>query len=128
MRISDWSSDVCSSDLQVDPKAPIDEARVRAMLAPLQPGQPLHRERSERAMLLLSDLPGLRVQSAIEPGLAPGTPDLTVQIGPGDRVRASVELDHYGTREVLPHRLRRTLRWTTPPGPRHHPSLRHEVP
>src|SRR3546814_5579336 len=34
--------------VQVDPKAPIDEARVRAMLAPLQPGQPLHRERYER--------------------------------------------------------------------------------
>src|SRR3546814_1066741 len=130
MRISDWSSDVCSSDLrvtdlylrrgyylaqavlpvqevvdgvveisvvegrlgqvtvQVDPKAPIDEARVRAMLAPLQPGQPLHRERYERAMLLLSDLPGLRVQSAIEPGLEPGTTDLTVQIAPGDRSEA----------------------------------------
>src|SRR3546814_798320 len=129
MRISDWSSDVCSSDLvdgvveisvvegrlgqvtvQVDPKAPIDEARVRAMLAPLQPGQPLHRERYERAMLLLSDLPGLRVQSAIEPGLEPGTTDLTVQVAPGDRVRASVELDNYGTREVGRERLGGTLR------------------
>src|SRR3546814_8988667 len=103
--------------VQVDPKAPIDEARVRAMLAPLQPGQPLHRERYERAMLLPSDLPGLRVQSAIEPGLEPGTTDLTVQIAPGDRVRASVELDNYGTREVGRERLGGTLRWASPTGP-----------
>src|SRR3546814_1486717 len=88
------------------------------MLAPLQPGQPLHRERYERAMLLLSDLPGLRVQSAIEPGLEPGTTDLTVQVAPGDRVRASVELDNYGTREVGRERLGGTLRWASPTGHR----------
>lgn len=98
----------------VDPKAPIDEARVRAMLAPLQPGQPLHRARYERAMLLLSDLPGVRVQSAIEPGLKPGTTDLTVQVAPGDRVQASLELDNYGTREVGRVRLGGTLRWASP--------------
>src|SRR3546814_3789117 len=40
--------------VQVDPKAPIDEARVRAMLAPLQPCQPLHRAHYERALLLQS--------------------------------------------------------------------------
>src|SRR3546814_6971666 len=67
-------------------------------------------------MLLLSDLPGLRVQSAIEPGLEPGTTDLTVQIAPGDRVRASVELDNYGTREVGRERLGGTLRWASPTG------------
>src|SRR3546814_3847794 len=67
-------------------------------------------------MLLLSDLPGLRVQSAIEPGLEPGTTDLTVQVAPGDRVRASVELDNYGTREVGRERLGGTLRWASPTG------------
>src|SRR3546814_12269126 len=43
--------------VQVDPKAPIDEARVRAMLAPLPPGPPLHRARYERELLALPRLP-----------------------------------------------------------------------
>src|SRR3546814_9792077 len=67
-------------------------------------------------MLLLSDPPGLRGQAAIEPGLEPGTTDLTVQVAPGDRVRASVELDNYGTREVGRERPGGTLRWASPTG------------
>src|SRR3546814_10710464 len=86
------------------------------MRARWQPGQRLRRERYGRWRLLLSDLPGLRVQSAIEPGLEPGTTDLTVQVAPGDRVRASVELDNNGTREVGRERLGGTLRWASPTG------------
>lgn len=100
--------------VEVDALAPISEERVRAVLAPLVPGEPLHRQRYERAMLLLSDLPGIRVQSAIEEGIAAGTTDLTVQVAPGKRVQGSVELDNYGTKEVGRERLGGTLRWASP--------------
>lgn len=102
--------------IDVDPKAPITEERVRAVLADLKPGEPLHLRNYERAMLLLSDLPGLRVQSAIEEGTAAGTTDLVVQVTPGDRFTGSVELDNYGTKEVGRERLGGTVRWASPAG------------
>ena len=100
--------------IDVDPRAPISEERVRAILAPVKAGEPLHRKRYERAMLLLSDLPGLRVQSAIEEGTTAGAADLVVQVAPGDRLSGSVELDNYGTEEVGRVRLGGTLRWASP--------------
>lgn len=100
--------------IEVDPLAPISEERVRAMLSDLQPGEPLHREKYERAMLLLSDLPGLRVQSAIEEGASAGSTDLVVQVAAGDRLMGSAELDNYGTRETGRERLGGTLRWASP--------------
>jgi hemolysin activation/secretion protein len=75
----------------------------RAVLAPLRPGRPLHRGGLERAMLLLTDLPGLAPQSALESGAAPGTFDLVVELKPAPRVSFSVDVDNYGaraTREV----------------------------
>lgn len=100
--------------LEVDPSAPISEARVRRILHALQQGEPLNGPDYERAMLLLSDLPGLRVQSTLEAGIAAGTSDLTVQVAPGDRLLGSVELDNYGSREVGRERLGGTVRWASP--------------
>lgn len=100
--------------LEVDPSAPISEARVRRILHALQEGQPLNGPDYERAMLLLADLPGLRVQSTLEAGVAAGTSDLTVQVAPGDRLLGSVEADNYGSREVGRERIGGTVRWASP--------------
>lgn len=102
--------------VEVDPKAPVSEAQVRAMLVPLQPGQPLHRERYERAMLLLSDLPGIRAQSTIAPGTVPGSTDLSVRVVKGDRLAFALEADNHGTPESGRIRAGGTLRWASPTG------------
>jgi hemolysin activation/secretion protein len=77
--------------------ARISEKAVRARLAALQPGTPLRQHDLERAMLLLSDLPGVRVTSAIEAGSEPGTEDLTVTVEPTRPWQFSASVDNEGT-------------------------------
>ncbi|OOG55620.1 hypothetical protein B0E48_13395 [Rhodanobacter sp. C03] len=102
--------------VEVDPTAPIKEARIRAMLAPLVPGQPLNGKVYERTMLLLSDIPGIKAQSSLSSGVAPGTTDLDVKISRAHPVTASVGIDDYGTRESGIWRLGGSLRWNSPFG------------
>lgn len=77
--------------------APIGEKAVRARLAALQPGTPLRQHDLERAMLLLSDLPGVHVTSALEAGSEPGTEDLTVTVEPTRRWQFVASVDNQGT-------------------------------
>lgn len=96
--------------------APVQKERVEKTLAVLEPGKPLNGMEYERAMLLLSDLPGIRPQSAISAGAASGTTDLAVQVSERDRLQYGLELDNYGTRDSGRHRLTGSLRWASPTG------------
>lgn len=102
--------------LEIAPGAPVSEARIRAMLAPLVPGQPLSGRVYERTMLLISDLPGIKAQSALASGVEAGTTDLTVKISRAAPVNVSVGLDDYGTREAGTLRAGGSLRWNSPLG------------
>ncbi len=101
---------------EIDPTAPISEARVRATLAPLQPGQPLRGKVYERTMLLLSDLPGIKVQSSLTSGVETGTTDLTVKVARAAPFSASLGLDDYGTQEAGTVRGGGSVRWNSPMG------------
>lgn len=100
--------------VEIDPKAPIHQERVAKTLAVLQPGKPLNNRQYERVMLLLSDLPGIKPQSAITLGAASGASDLKVQVGARNRVQYGLELDDYGTRDSGRIRLTGSLRWASP--------------
>lgn len=50
----------------------------------------------ETRLLLLSDVPGVVVNSTLVPGSAPGTSDLNVDLTPGPLVSGSVEADNAG--------------------------------
>jgi hemolysin activation/secretion protein len=102
--------------LEIDPAAPVSEDRVRAMLAPLQQGQPLNGRAYERSMLLLSDLPGIKAQSSLASGAEAGTTDLTVKIARAAPVNVSLGLDNYGTREAGTLRAGGSVRWNSPFG------------
>lgn len=101
-------------NIAIAPDAPIQEQRVARTLAILTPGKPLNNRDYERAMLLLSDLPGIKPQSAISVGAASGASDLTVQVGARDRVNYGLELDNFGTRDSGRLRLTGSLRWASP--------------
>jgi hemolysin activation/secretion protein len=100
----------------VAPDAPITEARARAFLAGLQPGMAVDARSYERALLLLSDQPGLRVNSTLEEGAQPGTTDLTVEVTAAPRWAFSVFGDNWGTLESGRYRLGGTARWMSPAG------------
>lgn len=94
--------------------APVAQERVAKTLAVLEPGKPLNGRDYERAMLLLSDLPGIKPQSAISAGAASGTTDLAVQVAERDRYQYGLELDNYGTRDSGRHRVTGSMRWASP--------------
>ena len=94
--------------------APVGRERVAKTLAVLEPGKPLNGLQYERAMLLLSDLPGIKPQSAIAAGATSGTTDLTVQVSERDRLQYGLEVDNYGTRDSGRHRVTGSLRWASP--------------
>lgn len=93
---------------------PVARERVAKTLAVLEPGKPLNGQQYERAMLLLSDLPGIKPQSAIAAGAVSGTTDLTVQVSERDRLQYGLEIDNYGTRDSGRTRITGSLRWASP--------------
>lgn len=103
-------------DVIVAPEAPISEARVRGFLAPVAVGHAVNAQAYERAMLLLSDQPGLRVSSAISEGAVPGSTDLAVEVNPAPRWQLGLEADNHGTREAGRYRAGATLRLNSPLG------------
>jgi len=103
-------------DVTVAPDAPISEARVRGFLAPLQPGEAVNAPAYERAMLLLSDQPGIRVSSGLQEGTQSGTTDLSVEVAAAPRWAFTAEGDNHGTKESGRFRIGGTARWLSPFG------------
>ncbi|SAK51045.1 hemolysin activation/secretion protein-like protein [Caballeronia ptereochthonis] len=102
--------------LTIAPGAPIKESLVRARLAAIEPGKPLRQGELERTMLLLSDLPGIRVSSALESGSAPGTVDLDVNIESARRWDFALAADNYGAAPAGRWRLGAVGRLASPFG------------
>jgi hemolysin activation/secretion protein len=102
--------------VNIAPDAPITESVVRAILAPLQTRQALSGPEYERAMLLLSDLPGVLVSSQLEEGVQTGTTDLTVNVAAAQRWTFSADADNHGTRETGRYRVGGGARWASPFG------------
>ncbi|WP_087087027.1 ShlB/FhaC/HecB family hemolysin secretion/activation protein [Caballeronia catudaia] len=102
--------------LTMAPGAPIRESMVRARLAAIEPGKPLRQSELERTMLLLSDLPGIRVTSALETGGTPGTVDLSVTVEPVRRWNFAVSADDYGAAPAGRWRLGAVGRLASPFG------------
>ena len=93
---------------------PMPESLIRRTVAGLKRGEPLNRRELERAMLLLSDLPGLAPQSSLESGNEPGTFDLIIELKPGARSNFSVDADNYGSRATGEYRLGAFARFNSP--------------
>lgn len=102
--------------IEIAPDAPTSDERVRAFLAAMAPGQAVSARTYERAMLLLSDQPGLKVSSALQEGIEPGTTDLSVEVSAAPRVSFAAELDNHGTKESGRYRVGGTVRWMSPLG------------
>jgi len=71
---------------------------LRATLAPLAGGTPVSEGTLDRSLLLLSDIPGVMVNSTLRPGAATGTSDLQVDATPAPRYSGLLALDDFGNR------------------------------
>jgi hemolysin activation/secretion protein len=71
---------------------------LRQTLAPLASGAPVIESALDRTLLLMSDIPGVIVNSTVRPGTATGTSDLFVDVTSAPRYEGLVAVDDYGNR------------------------------
>lgn len=100
--------------LDIAAGTPVRENLLRARVAAIRVGAPLRQNDLERTMLMLSDLPGVQVSSAIEAGDEPGTVDLTIRVAPGKRWTFSTDVDNYGSPTTGTWRLGALARLNSP--------------
>lgn len=81
----------------------------RKILDGVNSGDTITNDTLESRLLLLSDVPGVKVNSTLVPGEAPGSSDLLVDITPGRRVTGSVDADNAGNRYTGEYRLGGTV-------------------
>jgi len=92
------------------------DGRARQVLSDLDSGDLVASGPLERRLLLLSDIPGVRVESTLSPGSAVGTSNLVVDIDRRRRVTGSVEADNAGNRYTGTYRAGGTLNLNNPTG------------
>lgn len=82
---------------------------VQSQLAGINSGDTVAIAPLETRLLLLSDIPGVKVTSTLAPGATLGTSDLIVDIAPGERVTGSIDADNGGNRYTGQYRLGATV-------------------
>jgi hemolysin activation/secretion protein len=91
---------------KVAPDARVSSSLVEGYLGLLPEGTLVTEQSVERPLLLLSDLPGIRVKSVLKPGTQFGSADLDLEVTrEGNTLGGSVYLDNYGNRNTGEARL-----------------------
>jgi hemolysin activation/secretion protein len=94
----------------------LSDHHAESLLAGLHSGDAVAIAPLERRLLLLSDVPGVRVNATLSPGEAVGTSDLTVALTPGPRFSGSIDGDNAGDPNTGAYRLGGTLFINDPTG------------
>jgi hemolysin activation/secretion protein len=89
--------------------AGLSDGLTQGALSGLSSGDLITNAPLDSRLLLLSDIPGVRVNSTLSPGTVPGTSDLMVDVTAGQRVTGSVDADNAGNRYTGPYRLGATV-------------------
>ncbi len=79
-------------------RSAVADSVAHGLLDGLEPGDSVLIGPLETRLLLLSDLPAVRVKSTLVPGAAVGSTELMVDLEPGPRVNGSIDADNHGNR------------------------------
>jgi hemolysin activation/secretion protein len=82
----------------------------------LNSGDPVLAGPLENRLLLLSDLPGVNINSTLVPGASAGTSDLVVNMTPGNPISGSVDADNAGSPYTGVNRIGATINFNEPLG------------
>ena len=82
---------------------------IQGSLAGINAGDTVAIAPLESRLLLLSDIPGVNVNSTLAPGASPGLSDLIVDVTPGRLVTGSVDADNAGSRYTGEYRVGATI-------------------
>jgi hemolysin activation/secretion protein len=74
----------------------VNDGLLNATLSSLKPGQVVEQAGLDRALLLLSDLPGVIASGSLAPGAEVGTSDLSVSVMPSASISGNLVADNYG--------------------------------
>ena len=88
----------------------------RELMSGIQSGDMVAAEPLENRLMLLSDMPGVKVRSTLAPGASVGASDLIIDITPGRRVSGSVDADNAGNRYTGAWRAGATVNLNQPAG------------
>lgn len=87
--------------VNVKPPSRIDQSLLEGIAQRAVPAEiPVRMEQLERAVLLMSDLPGIEAHAALEPGAVPGTTRLTIDVNEGPLISGTLIGDNYGDRYI----------------------------
>lgn len=101
----------------VDDKSGLPATQVQTIVAALPSGQPVRTEATNRALLLLGQLPGAgKVDGQLRPGDILGSSDLLVTVAPGKAMEGGISLDNFGNRFTGANRLTGQLALNNPFG------------
>jgi hemolysin activation/secretion protein len=102
--------------ISINNKTNLSNDLAHDILSDLKNGDLVASETLETSLLLLSDLPGVKVNSTLTPGEGVGASDLNVKITPGQRVTGSIDADNAGNRYTGMYRGGATINFNEPFG------------
>lgn len=94
----------------------ISDSQLNNRLDGLNSGDPVVSAPLESRLLLLSDLPGVKVKSTLTPSASPGASDLLVDVTPGPSISGEVDADNAGNRYTGEYRAGATINLNNPTG------------
>jgi len=100
--------------IQLDNRSGVDDGLLNDTLSTLHSGQTIGQAGLDHALLLLSDIPGLAVNSTLKPGGTVGTSDLQVGVDADQAVTGNLVVDDYGNRYTGRPRAGGTINWLNP--------------
>ena len=80
----------------------------------VRPGSLVRQADLERTLLLLSDMPGVQVNSELQSGALPGTTDLLIRAQPSQAAVGATTVDNFGSKYTGRRRATATLIWNSP--------------
>jgi len=96
--------------VQVEGNEYYDEALLKKPFEELV-GRPVTKEGIERALLLLSDYPGLSQFGVLQPGIEVGTADILLKVQEEKRYDVTLRVDNHGQRTTGSRRYRIDAKW-----------------
>lgn len=87
-----------------------DEKHVRQAFKSVIPGSPINKGEVERALLVLNQLPGIKVRSILRAGEQVGTTDILVEVTEDKSLAGRLDINNFGTSSSGEYRISPSLR------------------
>jgi len=101
--------EVTYNEITLHNSSRVNNSLLLKTLSPLKPREPVTQKKLYHSLLLLSDIPGVAVNSTLKAGEKIATSDLTVKVTPTPMVSGDVVVDNYGSRYTGRGRISTTL-------------------